>query len=641
MTSWTRKGGALAALAVGGAALAFITGGAACGGNVFDSSLTGDGGGPGTEGGGGDGPTGDSPTGDAGDGGSTGPILYVSNTTGDDTQSGFDPKHPKRTIASALTKAATISGTVPEVHVCAGNYAETALTVSADVNLMGAYDCVSWMRTSGFGYPTFDGTNATVVTNAAPATQPATLVVRGAVTGGMGGTHIGGFFIQGAAPSGATSVGIDIQGGASPAIENDVISGGGGTVSTGSFGSVGVQIGGSSAAEVDRDGIVGGTGTGAAGSVGIVIASTGKPSVHDDTVSGGSGKTTGATPNVAALGVAILSSLDPSKPLASMFIGAADAAGVGKTSVGVLVQGTGVDAIIAASDIEGGKGDGPMTASVGVDVETTGSATIVDNRIFGGLRTGAGAQTAGVHVGMPCTFVLGNNEIHAGDATGGTGATSIGVDVHASAAPAIDDNTIYAGEIAGALPLMLEANVTAAKVEGNLLLGSGPSSGGNAIYASNCMGTLAAVDHVGFANFATVYQCGTSPGNQTAPDPGTMASLLGTSVDTIGNVELLTSCPVASWCVASASCPSTGTTACAQSLFGSTWSAGDDGVTGLFYTPGSDGGAALGGWKYAADNPCALARGGATLSSYGTDLFGVTRGTTPSIGAAQDTAACK
>src|SRR5439155_15957651 len=74
--------------------------------------------------------------------------IYVSSAKGDDANNGCSTA-PKRTITAAL---AAVKNGNREIHVCRGTYAET---LEPTGTLRGGYDCKTWRRTSGYGYPTF------------------------------------------------------------------------------------------------------------------------------------------------------------------------------------------------------------------------------------------------------------------------------------------------------------------------------------------------------------------------------------------------------------------------------------------------------------------------------------------------------
>ena len=605
--------------------------GGACGGGAFTAGPTD---------GGADGPTVDGPTAEGsadgsddgadGDGG-PGNIIYVSNTQGDDANTGRDRAHPKKTIVAAL-KAAT-TGT--EVDVCAGTYSESQLILDADVRLKGSYDCTAWTRTKGYGFPTFDGMNTTTITNGDIGVQHATLAVVGPAV-----THaalVDGFVIQGATMNTEVTYGVDVQTSSSPVITNDVISGGGGSTSTGPYGSIGVRIGGSSSAELALCAIGGGTGRGAVGSTGLVLASTGIPNVHDDVVSGGTGTANGAMPDIAAVGVGITSSLDSSKPLYTVLVRGSDPMGTTGTTVGVLVAGTGVNAGIVGCEIQGGSGTGTGAVSFGVEVSTTGSVVLDADRIYGGSRMGPSGVTFGVTVSQSASFTLENSEIHAGSVMASAGSYAVGVDLAATTGPQIVFDTIYTGGAAGTA-IALNGGITAARITDDLILGSDSSLGNFGIGATSCNGVLVNVDHTGFANLTTLYECGTSPTVQIANDPVSLAAVLGSTVTTTGNVKVDSTCS-APWCVPDPSCPSASVSSCMTSILGTTWSGSTDGVTSLFLAPAPDGGTTVGGWSLQPGGPCQLTKGGASVTGITVDMFGTTRSTSaPTMGAVEYTA---
>ncbi len=632
MRTWSWAGGGAVAAAL---LVVAVASGSACGGNAFsagspdaaaDGSLLDVGTG---EGGGGDGGA------DAGDAASNGKIVYVSTATGVDTYPGTDFKHPKKTIASALAAAALL-GAGAEVHVCAGNYAETSLVVSKDVKLQGSYDCRLWDRSATYGWPTFDGKNQSVVTNAAPTAEAATLTVMSPMVTAL--TLIDGFAISGASGTPGTSYGIDVQGASSPVISNNAVTGAtGNTAPNGEYGSAAIRVGGTSAAEVTKNVCSGGASQGAIGSVGIVVSSTGAASVHDDLVSGGTGSSNGTAPALGAVGVAILAAPSMPNPLSSLLVSGADSAGLAGTSVGIFVSGTGVGATIQGCDIQGGTGTGDSTASTGVRLATTGAVALLADRILGGSRTGASSQTLGVHAVTAGPLSIFDSEIHGGEVTSttGNGSGSAAIVVENGSAPAIVDDTLYTGEASHSYAVLLGPGVTGAVVSGDILLGAGSASSDVALGASNCSGSFASIDHTAFVNFPLVYGCGNPTITTFAPDPGSMASDLGSSVVPPGNVELLGVCSgTMPWCVSDPSCPtSTPTTGCAQSIFGSTFTSSDDGVRGMFDNL-ADGG--LGGaWSLVPGAPCALAQGGVVDTNVPGDIFGTPRGSTPSMGAVQ------
>jgi hypothetical protein len=630
---WALASGALGAVGGGCGGTAFSTG-ASDGpdGSTVDGSGGSSGGGreAGVGEAGGDAQS-DGPSGEAG----PGKIIYVSSSTGDETRTGLDPMHPVKSIATGLAHAATNGAST--VEVCAGNYPESGLVVTRDVSLLGGFDCVHWVRAAGYGFPVFSMTNQVVVTNSDLTVQPATLVVVGTTV--TPATTIDGFTIAGATSHPAVTYGVDVQGAASPVLSNLVVSGGGGDATSGNWGSVGIRVGGTSSAELKLSVVGGGSGQAAVGSVGVLDQSTGAPSIHDDVVSGGTGVTTGATPGIASVGVAILAPLGASNPLFADIVTGADTNGVAGSSAGVFVSGSGVNASLVGCEIQGGKGTDANTESVGIELDTTGTVGIVADRVFAGQRSGNGANTFGVRSDEAAAVTIANSEIHAGESASGYSA---GVFLSAAAAmPAIVFDTIYTGAGSGAIALQFGSSVTQATVTDDLLVGGGLSAGNVALALPACSGVLATVDHDAFANFAELGQCPGNPTAKVATTPTTLPSVVG-SASIAGDVELETTCAGATGCAQSSVCPSASAATCASGLFGSTFSTTDDGVSGLFLGPAApDGGTTLGGWQLAAGVPCAIASGGAANTAYPKDLFDVSRAPTPSIGAAQYSSSTK
>jgi hypothetical protein len=618
--------------------MAFATAGVgACGGNAFTtgSATSGDASlvdGPGV-GDGGEGGTADAPSDSMGVVGKT--VFVSTSPSADDSNTGLDPAHPKKTIVSAIAEADTL-GTGAEVHVCAGSYAESSLAITQDVIVRGGYDCDSlpWTRSPAYGFPTFDQKHVTVVTNGAPLKQEATLSIRTAAV--TSATLVDGLAIMGGTGTLGTSFGIDVSGPASPTISNDVVEGGMVTAMNSEFGSVGVRIGDTAAPEVTACAITGGSGEGQTGSAGIVMITTGLANVHDLLVTGGTGVSTGAQPDLGAVGVAIVASAPSPKPLASVIVGGTDMAGTSGKSVGIYVAGTNTTATIDSCEVQGGTGTSTGTSSAAIDLETTGAVTLLGDRIFGGVRKGGSSQTYGVRSNTVGSLSIADCEIHAGEVTPGTSSNAVGVSLGSAAAPNIVDDTIYGGTATGSSAVFLGASVTGAILSGDILLGGGSGSSQYAIVVAKSASQITAVTHSAFIDFPGVYQCTQS--GSFATDPGALAGLLSPGA-AANDFELENVCAGATqpWCIQNPSCPSMSAQACAQAVFGSTFTS-DDGVTGLFTgPPAADGGTTVGAWTLQSPAPCALAHQGAPLQAVPVDIFGVTRGSSPSMGAVQYT----
>ncbi|MGH7296538.1 MAG: hypothetical protein ACRELB_16490, partial [Polyangiaceae bacterium] len=565
-----------------------------------------------------------------------GSIVFVSSATGLDANDGTDPTKPKKSIAAALVKAQAI-GAAAQVHVCAGIYQETALVLAQSIRLLGSYDCSSWTRTGGYGYPTFDAVNLTVVSNAAPATQPATLVVGAGVTSSG---VVDGFLISGASSSVGATAALQIAGGASPVITNDVVTGGTGSGGTSNAGSIGIDVGGGSP-RISLDSITGGSGTGSPGSVGVYVRPGATPTITGALVSGGTGTSVSPTNDQASVGILVTTSLTQSAQLKDLFVTGSDKNGVAGSSTGVFVIGSGLTVDVVGCDIQGGSGSGSATASAGVIVaDPGGTVRVLSSHILGGARSGASSQAYGVYVLQASEVDVENDEIHPGEIGSASGSSTAAVAAASSGAMILVDDTLYSGPGPG-YAISLASGVAGVTVTDDLLLGGGISSGQVAISMGACSGQLKTLDHTAFVNFDLLYQC---TGQPAASDVPTMATELP-GVSTAGdfNVSSAGTCTVATSCVPDPSCPAAPST-CLPSVLGTSWTS-DDGVTGLFAGPPQvgDASAPFAGWVLPAGTPCPIARGGTPYGGITLDLFGQLRDTSkPTIGAFEFvSSACK
>jgi hypothetical protein len=648
-------------LAGGAAALLwFVVSPLACGGDAFTVGSGGDDGGSssgtasssgGSSGGdaqGDDGPAGDDggPDGTIGEGGHPdgpppvdapqeappGSVVYVSNTSGNDSNDGTDPTKPKKTIAAALTRAQSITSS-PEVHVCKGVYIEKGLSLSQTLKLLGAYDCSTWHRTASYGFPNFDGVNATTIQNADPSAQPATLVVTGAVAPSA---TVDGFTVQGAASNSTTTAAVETLPSASPVLSNDILQGGGGTgvsgtAGSGKPGSIGVAIAGGSP-EVTLCAVSGGSGNGNIGSTGIAIGGNGTPYVHDALVSGGSGVAASAS-DTATVGILVTTSMAQAQALKNLYVVANDD-GVNSAgpTIGIdvaAVSGTPINVDIQGSDIKGGVGTGGNAYSAGVVVaDASGTVRILGSHVYGGSR-GGGAPTYGAFVEGAGTLNVHNSEIHAGTTTGSAG----GVVLVAASNASIVDDTIYTGSGGGGA-INVEANVTGVVITDDLLLGSDSASAVGVIVPACQSGQIARFDYLGFVNLGTLYQCGS---NQTTTVATMAAALPG--VSTTGDFQVGSSAATClpPTCILDPGCPGAPGT-CIPTILGASFSTTDDGVSGLFNgapaTSVDAGGSFKGWWLPSGTTLCAIARGGTPYAGITTDIFGQVRdGSKPTVGA--------
>jgi hypothetical protein len=578
-----------------------------------------------------DGALGDQASPDSSDGLAPGHIVYVS-TAGSDSNDGTNPSAPKKTIAQALQRAQSISPV--EVHVCAGVYSESGLTLAQSIPLLGGYNCTTWMRTMTYGYPTFDKANVSTIDNASPGVQAATLVIADGVTSTG---KVDGFTITGASSFAGTTFGVQTMGSAAPLLSNDSISGGGGTGTGSTPGSVGVVIT-SGSPEVADCIVAGGSGSGSVGSAGISISTPGMPNVHESIVTGGSGTTTLSANGLASIGISVGSSVTGATALRSLAVFGTDpGVTVAGSSVGMLVSGTGVSVDVQSCYIDGGSGSGTSTVSAGVEIDTSsGSVSLFGDRIEGGARSGPTSSTLGVLVVTSGALDVEDCEIHAGTLTGpSTGGTELtaGVQVGAATSPTFIDDTIYSGAFTG-VGISVASGVTGVVVQDVLFAGGNPHTDSVAVGASSCSGQLAKLDHSAFVNLDYVYGCGNL--NTLTSSFVVIGTLAG--VSTTGDFLIPSPVGCDAGCISDGQCPGAPGT-CLPTIFGPSWT-GDDGVTGLLQgaPTGTDAGAMFEGWTLPADTFCALAHGGTPVSGITTDLFGQTRSTTaPTIGAFEDT----
>ncbi len=558
-----------------------------------------------------------------------GSIVYVSTSTGNDSNDGTDPSKPKKTIAAALTRAQSI--TTPEVHVCKGTYAETSLVLSQTLRLLGSYDCTTWKRTASYGFPAFDNVNQVIVTNASPAAQSATLEVSGGVAPSA---EIDGFTIVGAPQLAGTTVALATGGSASPVVHDCVIDGGGGTGDDTHAGSVGVAVLGGSP-EVRASIVRGGSGKGNPGSNGVAILAGGTPYLHDAIVTGGTGTAASST-DVAATGIAVAVPMSQSNALKNLVVSATDAsATVVGPSIGIEIAGSNIAVDVTASAVSGGTGTGAGTQSVAVEVsDPGGTVRILGDRLFGGVRTGGSSQTFGLAVAQSGVLDVYDCEIHAGEATATGGA---GVDVAGTTAPSIAFDTIYGGPVG--YDVLLDSSVTSAVIVDDLLAGSDGSAA--AVSLTGCTGKqVTQLSNTAFVNSQVLFACGTA----VATTPALIATDLP-NASTGGNVLVGsgTQCLAAASCVSDSSCPNASTT-CLPTVFGPSFTTTDDGFGGLWGTGATaspDASAPTAGWTLALPTWCAVARGGIAYASVSTDIFGAPRSNTPTMGAVEATGNCK
>jgi hypothetical protein len=556
-------------------------------------------------------------------------VVYVSSKTGRDSNSGLVQGAPKMSLAAAIAVAVALDAGV-EVHACAGTYLESSLQVAGAISLRGAYDCSTWARTATFGYPTFDHTNDTIVENANPALQSATLKIEGSVSAT---TVIDGLTIVGAALLDGVTSGVQIQDEASPILRDDVIGGGGGHTTIGD-GSYGIYIVNGAAPEVTHDAINGGTGM--PGSAGVLIKSTGAPHVHNNSISGGLGPT-------SAVGIYLQSAAASPNGLDGNSVVACDSPGVAGDTSGIQVLGTDASVDIEGSQISGCSGVGDAGGqSIGIRVNSPGATlTVGTSRVLGGARSGASSYVAAVQITAASTLTVRNSMLHAGELANAGTSSANGLSIGTVGGASIDDDTIYAGPNGGTT-VVLQTGATNVKITNAILMQGGPGQTHAVVFAQTCTGVIASLDNDLFANAgAALYDCNGTDGGaaSSAPTLDALTALLPNAVAADLVYAQQSACDEDAGCVVTQACPGD-PDACFGALFGASWSA-DDGVSSLLSSPAPDGGTIVGGWTLPAGTPCAIAQGGTPVSGIATDLYGTPRSATaPTIGAAELTGAC-
>jgi hypothetical protein len=554
-------------------------------------------------------------------------IVYVSNTEGNDTNDGLSPSSPKQTIAAALVAAGKL-GTGVKVHVCAGVYEEAALNVSSQVALLGAWSCSTWSRTTNYGYPGFDGVNATVIQSKNPLAQEATLAVTGSVSSS---TIIDGFVIQGAATSTATTSAIETSDTASPFISNDMINGGAGNGAVSTVGSIGIHVSGNSSPEIVSCSVSGGAGSGVNGSIGIEVFSGGSPSIHGNTITGGHGTTLSSTGS-STIGLYAFNGAAPSGTVSVDHDSiVANDQPVAAVSMGVDIVGT-MTATLSDCSISAGTGaSGNMSISIAVRVDTSNTAVVQleGDRIFGGARDG---PTFGIVTQAGAPVKVTDSFIHGGTSS----SLATGIQLAETPGSTIAFDTIYSSDGVG-VAIQILPGATNTTISDDLLLGGYGHDGGVGLQGT-CGTLIGAMDHVAFANLDSGLFFCQQDGSAPLTSVTQTVAVLGAKAANDLIVES-TTCQAtgdASYCVNYPSCPSK---TCLLSLFGSTWTS-DDGYSGLF-PASSTVTSPTGGWVLASPIACALAHGAAPIAGITTDAFGVTRNsTTPTIGAAEVTGVC-
>jgi hypothetical protein len=613
-----------------------------------------------------------------------GPTIYVSVSTGSDSNPGCTNTAPKKSIAAAIAAASASAGAVTSIEVCKGVYNEIPLALQSATSLLGGYSCTSWTRTATYGYPTFDGTNGTVIQNAAVGTSAVTLYVTGAAV--TSSTLVDGFTILGAT-SGVTStsvVAVHVTGGAAPTLSNNQLTGGSLTVPN-QIGSIGVNLFQGGNPTIRNNKINGGSGTvpptssdtGHA-SVGIQTDGTSTSvQIIDNVINGGSGAALNTTADGSCAAVLQGPGTSTGNGPTYTVRGNTITAGTGTSTGGTATLGlffTGVEtAVVASNSIDGGGGTTGMRCGIGLLTQITGTATITGNRIYGGnCNTASTVNTAPVGlkvVGPGTTAFVYDNMIHSGTATNDPtyGPTAILL-AGLLTGTTIRHNTLVSGTSNGVegQALWLDVGTSGSTVVNNILAGTSTNWGVNISQCPADAGTpaLAAFENNlifgttgGLVKWASPCYGGVGYATIDSATASLVATQTGATIG--GNVTIASSCTTDagtdSGCVVSAGC--TSPSACLTTFF-SGWDVPSLGYKNLFPTtpfagscptPGAPPTSlppAGNGWTIAASPapPCKVTRSSVadgTVTGDGVDLYGNCRTSTPSMGAEEDsTATC-
>lgn len=554
-------------------------------------------------------------TGSGGGGGGT-CIRHVS-PAGDDASEGCSEDAPMRTISGAFERARGTSAT--EIRVCAGAYDE-ALTIDAPIQLLGGFDCATWTKT---------GMADTTVVQA-PQGELAAITATGAAVDST--SRLEDLTMRGAidTPFGAA---LAIQDGSQVVVSRCVIEGGSGeSAEAGPSPSVtvGVKIDGGASPELDGCDIHGGSGVSyspVTGSTGLVAGGA-SVHVHDCTIDGGTGAAQSSN-GAASVGAQFLAGVQigPRRFERNRVSGGDGVAVVGAIASLGIATATPAELEIADCSIAVGAGascarEGECRAGALVH---NGVVRVVRTRFSNGSSIGGNlVLVAGTHASFEDCLFLGHS--------GGAGTSTLRAEglgslrlIHSAlhAGPSSDEGSV----------ITARAYNSGIRIEGNILMGNGPGSVGFdtarcqqntvEIFRNN---VLVGAD-LALATFVPENCAGYFAATDVAALEATLIAEFGLTAEEVsGNLVVRDSCGGEPSCIASPAC--TSPLACAAVVL-----------------PGFDSGSLAAfdadGWQLAEGAPCAVVNGGGPVSNRATDLFGVARTEPTSMGASElDTDTC-
>lgn len=564
--------------------------------------------------------------------------VYVS-ADGNDNASGCTTATPKRTVGAGVALLKTLSAQKHTLRVCRGQYDESVvLDYAADV--FGGYECSTWKRSAGYGAPTFDGTNESVIRGTATAAPLSVVKVQGITIDGIT------FRAQDAA--GKRSAAATVSDMAKVTFANVKLLGGAGTT-TESPGSVGLLLDTGAFAEVRSAVVDGGSASATNGgyaSTGIfLLAKAGGFRVVESRVSGGAGRVSAGTGSagIFALGASLASSVER-----SVIDGGKGHTGVGSASFGIgfYIGGAASDITVSSSTIDGGSGGCAGTCgSNGVAVATKGKVVLHGNRITGGeakADTIEDISYNAIRVGSFASVDIQNNFVFTGNSNARYSAGGEALELGTGGDALIVGNTFAIGPTrkeAGAL--VVSSGVKSTTLANNLFLNAAPTATAVTVDLDACEGRKFALHHNGWVGFPAgnaLFRFKRSNSVCAAlPEPPVHTTIQALEADArgfVGTAEVSGNRRLAATCEAGDSaCSAIAACSTPAGCLGSVLSAWD---------PKTAGGLLATGWKLKDGGTCLLAKGGKTLPGLlATDGFATPRSELRSIGAHEHEGACQ
>lgn len=139
-------------------------------------------------------------------------VLYVAPTGSDDDASGPSCDKPLKTIGKAIERKQRAGYDAFEIHVCEGTF-EEAVVIPAPMKVRGSFDCKTW-KPNGWGWSTTSSASPTIIR------QTTEFGVRFTGVHPAGSSALEGFAVTAPAMTTSRAIGIEVQGGASPSLEN-------------------------------------------------------------------------------------------------------------------------------------------------------------------------------------------------------------------------------------------------------------------------------------------------------------------------------------------------------------------------------------------------------------------------------------